>query len=237
MAVSTYRDLITGSLRLIGVIGDGEAPSAFQAQNALDTLNEILDLWNSCGLLVYSTNFYALPLTGAATYTLGPGGAINVPVRPATINGAWVRYGTGASQADIQLTVVDASEWGSIRSKNMTSNLPQAVYNNGDWPVSTLSLYPVPTTGTLVLLLTSPLSASVGLDDTESLPPAYRMALRAEIAVYAAPEYGLEASPTVQLMAERGKNAITMSNFDVDRLDFDPILLGSPRYWIYSDGL
>lgn len=54
--MSTARDLITMSLRSIGVLHSGETPSAEEADDALDTLNQMLSSWLYEGIdLEYTT--------------------------------------------------------------------------------------------------------------------------------------------------------------------------------------
>ncbi len=43
--MATYRDLVTSSLRGIGVLHGGETPSAEEANDSLDALNEMLNSW------------------------------------------------------------------------------------------------------------------------------------------------------------------------------------------------
>jgi hypothetical protein len=48
-------DIINGSLRLIGVLAEGETPSAETAQDALSAMNEMIASWNTERLAVFST--------------------------------------------------------------------------------------------------------------------------------------------------------------------------------------
>src|SRR5690348_8541573 len=100
----TARDLIDGSLRLLGVLGDGEAASAFQAGNSLTALTELLDAWNADGLKLYGTTLRSLTLTTSSTYTMGTGGNVDVTPRPSHIIAAWIRTTTGD---DYPLALVD----------------------------------------------------------------------------------------------------------------------------------
>lgn len=43
--MSSYRDLVTSSLRSIGVLHSGETPSAEESTDSLDALNEMLNSW------------------------------------------------------------------------------------------------------------------------------------------------------------------------------------------------
>ncbi len=238
--MSTYRDLVAGALRLIGVIGDSETPTSYQAENALFALKEMLDSWNSDGLMIFTSTFHELSLsTQKSDWTIGPGAEIDVTVRPSQITGAWVKQNASTSSPiDLPMSVLTPSEWGDIRSKTVSSNIPRFVYLNNDWPTATLYLWPVPQVNDtkLVLLFESVLDADLTLDTVETLPPAYRQAIRFNLAALIAPEYGMEASPTVQLQAYKSKNTIAQNNQEIDRLDFDPIIQGTKQgLWYIGD--
>lgn len=238
---ATYADLISGALRLVGIIGDGETASTDQSNNALFTLQEMLDSWNSDGLMVYTNAFYEYTLTSSQTYTVGPSGNFNIPVRPSRINGAWLREDASSNQPiDRPLSVLSANEWGNISSKSVTSDLPQCVYLDGSWPTATLYVWPVPSGADTKIILSFgvPLTAlTIATSDTETLPPAYRQAIRFNLACLLAAEYGREASPTTKETAYKSKNLIAQNNQQIDRLSFDSILTsnGDRGYWIVSD--
>jgi hypothetical protein len=237
----TYNDLINGSLRLIGIIGDSETPTSYQTANALFTLNEMLDQWNADGLMIYTTSFYTYNIAGTtASVTIGPGGQIDVPYRPSEIEGAWIRQNAGSSQPiDLPMSVLTPGEWGDVRSKSVSSPIPRFIYLNGDWPTATAYLWPVASAAntTLVLLFNQTLNASVLASDTENLPPAYRQAIRFNLACLLAPEYGREAPPSVQAQAYKSKNLIAQNNQNIDRLEFDSGIQGTSggSYWIGDD--
>jgi len=48
-------DIINGSLRRLGVLAEGETPSAATSQDALTALNQMIDSWNTERLAVFST--------------------------------------------------------------------------------------------------------------------------------------------------------------------------------------
>jgi hypothetical protein len=83
-----------------------------------------------------------------------------------------------------------------------------------------------------VLLFNAPLNSNVTLDTECNLPPAYKAALRYNLAVQVAPEFGRDAGMTVQLSALRALNSIATANFKVDRLQFD---VSGGRYFITTD--
>lgn len=238
--MATYSDLIAGALRLVGIIGDGETPSTDQTNNALFSLNEMLDAWNSDGLMIFTTAFYEYALTTSQTYTVGPGANFNISVRPSEIRGAWIRQNaSSANPIDLPMSILSSQEWGDIRSKTVQSNIPRFVYMDGNWPTATVYVWPKPdgSDTKLILSFDVPLTEPVLTSDTENLPPSYRQAIRFNLACLIAAEYGREASPTTQNYAYMSKNLIAQNNQQIDRLDFDSEIQGvkGGRYWIVDD--
>ena len=147
--MSTIRDLITGSLRLINVVSEPEFPTAYQTQTGLEALNELIDQFNSDQITIFAQSIHELPMTGGkGTFTIGPGGDIDVASRPFEIENAFLRLNSGsATPADVPMAILSASEWMNVRSKSVQSPYPRYVYLNGDWPVATAYLWPVPNSG------------------------------------------------------------------------------------------
>ena len=48
-------EIINGSLRLIGALAEGEVPSAETSADALMTMNQMIDSWNTERLMIYNT--------------------------------------------------------------------------------------------------------------------------------------------------------------------------------------
>ena len=75
---SVYRttlDMITRSLRLINVVADKELPTTDEANDCLESFQDMIDAWNADGLTVYSIGSADFPLTlGQQAFTIGPGG-------------------------------------------------------------------------------------------------------------------------------------------------------------------
>lgn len=66
--------IISGALRLCGVIGDEETPTSPQLSNALDTLNAMIKGWSASQIHVWCEQECILFLNGGqAQYQLGPG--------------------------------------------------------------------------------------------------------------------------------------------------------------------
>src|SRR5277367_554613 len=74
-------DLISSALRLIGVLAAGETAPGYQANLALQTLNQMVDSLSAQKLMIWSIlrNVYTLT-AGVQTYQLGP----STPITTAT---------------------------------------------------------------------------------------------------------------------------------------------------------
>lgn len=236
--MATYRDLITSALRLINVVSEAETPTAYQAETALAALEELIDQFNASQIMIYTQDIVLHTLTNSATFTIGAGGDVDVPSRPFKLDAAFLRMNTASTPIDIPMSVLSASEWMGVRSKSVQSTYPRYIYINGDWPLATAHLWPVPTgvgDTSIGLLLNHTLTTGLTLDDEETLPPAYRQALRFGLAELLAPEYGREAPPTVIAKADSSKRLLMQTNTDIDRLSYDISGVTGGRYWIVAD--
>ena len=69
---TTAQDLITDALRDIGVLSDGEVPSANEATDSLRRLNDLLDSWSTDHITVFSQTENILTFTaGQYQYSIG----------------------------------------------------------------------------------------------------------------------------------------------------------------------
>jgi len=74
--MASANDQINGALRLLGVLAEGETPSAATSQDALTALNQMIDSWNTERLSVFSTQDQVLNwLPNQISNTLGPTGS------------------------------------------------------------------------------------------------------------------------------------------------------------------
>ena len=239
--LTTYRELITGSYRLAGILGTGQTLQGSQGPDAIYALQEMMDEWNSDALKLYTIGIYSIPITNAKQqYTIGPGGDFNITNRPPLLSGAWFQQLTTAPFNDIPVTLVSAQDWGNIRAKGTQGNVVTYGYYDQNFPVATLFVWPLPSmaAGSLILHAPSQLNSSIGLDDYENLPPAYRKAIRYNLAMVLAAENGFEPSMHVKSTAANSLMMLQRNNGQIpQRMTFDSAALGSGsgRYLIESD--
>jgi len=75
MATYTAGDQINRALRLLGILAEGETPSASMSQDALMAMNQMIDSWNTERLSVFCTQdqIFSWP-SSEIKRTLGPSG-------------------------------------------------------------------------------------------------------------------------------------------------------------------
>jgi len=224
MAVYTYRDLITRSLRLIGAIANVQTPSGTQSSQGLEVLKEIIDSWNGSSLMLYSNSYSTFAfVNGQSTYTVGPTGDWSMTARPVRIDAAWNRNTSSSPNTDLAMTELSASEYGDITQKTTSQQLPFYFNYDPSFPNGTIKVYPVPTSAniSMVILTQDGVDNTITLNTTFSLPPAYRQALVYNLAVALGPEYGIEVPPSVTNIALTAKQTIMNNNFESEEMSFD----------------
>lgn len=220
---TTYRNLINSSLRLVGVIGEGESATSAQASDAVVILNEILDTFNAKGANLSSTSESSCPLiAGQAVYFVGPTGDIVVANgRPSLIKNAFIRDNSSPAN-DYQLTLITSGEYATLTSKDTQTSIPYIAYYNGTIPNGQLTLYPVPSSGYFLHIYFDSLFATTKtLDTTVQLAPAYSQAIRYRLAVLLATEYNVEVSPMVIALAQEAESIMQNNNFENPHLGYN----------------
>jgi hypothetical protein len=209
---TTAGDQINGALRLIGQLAEAEVPSAATSEDALATLNQMIDSWNTERLSVFCTQdqiFSWAP--GFITRTLGPTGDF-VGNRPILIDDS-TYFRDPASGISFGIKLINQQQYDGIAVKTVTSTYPQVMWVNMSYPNISMTVYPVPTKVlewhiVSVQELTTPALLSTPL----AFPPGYLRAFKYNLACELAPEFGVEPSPTVQRIAMTSKRNLKRIN-------------------------
>ena len=232
---TTAGDQINGALRLLGVLAEGETPSAATSQDALNALNQMIDSWNTERLAVFSTQDQVFSwLPGFISRTLGPTGDF-VGNRPILLDDS-TYFKDPASGISYGIKIINQQQYDGIAVKTVTSTYPQVIWINMSYPDIEMYVYPVPTK-TLewhfvsVEELTQPALLSTAL----SFPPGYLRAFRYNLACEFAPEFGIEPSPTVSRIAMASKRNLKRINNPDDIMALPYSMVGTrQRFNIFA---
>lgn len=206
--MTTVRQLIEGSLRLIEEVGEGQSMTAQQGADGLFALIAMLDSWSIQPGMIFTETQEDLTLTANdGEYTIGTGGDLNT-TRPSKIMNASIVSGN----LIYPLELFSREQWASLGDLSI-SRIPEALYFDGNYPLATVRLYPKPSAAyTLRLFSQKPLTNFSALADSIAMPAGYERAMRYNLAVEFAPEFGKTASSTVKDIAFESKNAIESQN-------------------------
>lgn len=233
--MTTSSDLINGALRLIGVLAEGETPSAETSNDALVAMNQMLDSWSIERLSVFATQeqVFVWPAS-TASRTVGPTGDF-VGNRPVIVDDA--SYFLDSNGLSYGVSLINQQQYNAIALKTATSPIPQVLFVDAAFPDVTLTVYPVPTQAlTWHLVSITELSQPATLATVLAFPPGYRRAFRYNLACELAPEFGVEPSPTVSRISVASKRDLKRINNPMDVLSLPAGLAGeTARYNIYSD--
>jgi hypothetical protein len=228
-------DIINGSLRLLGVLAEGEVPSAETSQDALNAMNQMIDSWNTERLSVFSTQdqVFTWP-SGLLSRTMGPTGDF-VGNRPVLLDDStyFKDPGTGVSYG---IKFINQQQYDGIAVKTVTSTYPQVIFVNMTFPDIEMFIYPRPTRALewhfiSVEELTQPATLATNL----AFPPGYLRAFRYNLACEMAPEFGTEPSAQVRRIAMSSKRNIKRINSPGDIMSMPySIVATRQRFNVYA---
>lgn len=211
--MATALDIITRSLKDLGILDPIETAEAEMANDGLVFLNDLLEAWSNEGLTVYTETQNTLTPTGAASYTVGSGGTFNTS-RPNIVDSAFFRL----SDIDYPVDIVNLEQYNSIPDKTTTGDIIRFIAFNTDVPLSTMYVYPKSSTGTLYLNSKKPLTSLALLTTVLAFPNGYERALRLALSVEMMPTYGVQNQQII-MMAEKAKSDIKRVNYRPSVLD------------------
>jgi hypothetical protein len=142
----TVNDVVIAALRKSGIIGLGQVPAGDDILDAQNDLSDMLAQWNSKTWLIWEKIDMGTPATGQATpYTIGPGGNINVTVRPDRIEAAYLRILSGGIMpVDQPLRLIPSGEsYSDIALKKLVA-FTKGWYYQPATPLGNLYFYPWP---------------------------------------------------------------------------------------------
>jgi hypothetical protein len=235
MATYTAGDQINRSLRLLGVLAEGETPSASVSQDALMALNQMIDSWNTERLSTFVTQDQTfLWPAGFISRTLGPSGDF-VGLRPILIDDA-TYYRDPGTNVSFGIKFINQQQYNGIAVKTVTSTYPQVCWVNMGFPDITLTIYPKPTRELeWHFVSVQELDRPANLATVMYYPPGYLRAFTYNLAMEFAPEFGVEPSPQVSRIAMTSKRNLKRINNPDDVMSMPYAIVATrQRFNIYA---
>ncbi len=115
--------------------------------------------------------------------------------------------------------------------KGLSSSIPQAVYFDGAFPNEGVEFYPVPSAAERVVFYSLKPFSVLELSTELSYPPGYEKAIRYNLAIDLAPEYGRQIDVSIIQQAVDAKAEIKRKNLQTPILKMDlPIQSGKNAF-------
>jgi len=212
----TRNDIISASLRLLGVLEEGAQPSATAIENASLVLNMMIKDWMTDGIKLWTTTEITLPLvSGKTSYSIGPESSNDlITNKPLRLIQAFLRNISVDPYIDMPMTLISEQEYNILGSKFSEGTVNSVYYKpyvtNG---IAKVFLTPNENTAEdyeLHLNVQRPIEDITGANQTFDFPAEWYQSLRWGLAAELAAEYGLTDA--------RISGIISRSNSYKDRL-------------------
>lgn len=193
--MTTALTMITDSLMELGVLAEGDTPTAAQTDSALRTMNRILALFSNDQSFSPFANHETRALTGESSFTIGPTGGVATlqPIRidTATVDRDGITY---------PVDVVDNQKWDSIVYKLAPGAMTKVVWYEATSPNGILHVWPISSGCTLNLRVINLVVTFANLSTVLTMPLGYEEAIMSMLAVRLSPQYpaGVLSPVTVQ---------------------------------------
>lgn len=237
--VSAY-DIIILAMKDAGILGIGQTPMAEDMNDALLRLNMMIAQWRVKRWLVWHLVDKSIVSTGAQSYSVGPGGDIDVAVRPDKLESAFFRMlpgSNGTQSVDYPLQILFSREdYSRITLKTLVS-FSQCIFYDSAWPMGYIYPWPIPQASLyeVHIILKNVLSEFADLATLYSFPPEYFAAIHYNLVVRLRAAYRMPEDVGYSGLAADALQTIRSANAQIPSLVMPDNLVRPGVYNIYSD--
>ena len=231
MPTTTAQVIITDAMQETGILSDGATPTTNQLNDGLRMLNRLLMTFSNSTTFAYYQNLISIPLTGQASFTIGPGGDISGD-RAIEINSAYV----DRNGVSYPVKVIDNERYDRITYKLLAGANTQAIYYEAQYPLGIVECFPIATGCTLYMRVLNIVKQFTSLTDTIDMPPGYEDYIMLALAIRMAPSYGMTVQRETQMAYRRASNAVKTNNLIIPTMSL-PVAVQSGNRGSYSDYL
>jgi len=210
-------DISTAAMRKLGVIADGQTPSALNLTNTSQALNTLVAQFRALGMPLWARNTYTFsPTAGTQLYQIGTGKTLNTPY-PLKMLQAYRIDSTGTTKIPMEIV---ANFNFNIYPTNSGGSPIQMTYqpkvNYGE-----IQLWPVPdataaSQSTITIVYQTPFQYFTSSTDTADFPEEWYLPLIYNLAVLIAPEWGIPLPDRQALQREAKEYLQTTLEFGTE---------------------
>lgn len=240
----TAKSIITNTFMRMKVYAPGVELADADAEFGLSELNSMLDEWSNTPYACFANLEQSFPLVPAKqAYTIGPTGAPDIVApRPiAILTGPGAAYLVDTNQNRYPVNVIEQDQWNSIGKLNTTSDLPDTLFYDPQFPLGILNVFPLPSSSyTMYFDARLQLANFANLNAPFSLPPGYKNAIQDNLLIRLWPSYK-QGDPTNLLigLAKQSLGDIKRSNIKLSPSPYDSAIVSRAKsaYNIFTDNV
>jgi hypothetical protein len=201
----TRDDIINSALRTLNVLDSASVASGNDLTYCSQALNLLMKQWADAGMPLWCVQWIQIPMVAnKASYTMGPGGDVNLAYRPTRIISSFLRQNSTNNDTTIQ--IVSRQEYEQLGIKSSASVVNQ-IYYDAQLPIGTMYCYSVPSDATYTLWVSvqRPIMDVVNGTDNFDVPQEFFMLLKWALVEELSLEYA--APPmVVQIAAQKAEH-------------------------------
>jgi hypothetical protein len=197
--------LLTDSLILVGAYAQGQSPNSDDLSLAFRTVNRKLDSLSAEKLSMVGMKGTSYPLSGAPSYSFGPGLAWNASTRPVKIKSASTISNIGTEHP---AKICTADEWAAIDDKSRTGVYAESVFYDNGFPTGNIWVTPKPLSGSMSLWTFEAIPQLPGQTGAVQLAPGFEQAIVDIAAVELCIAFQRPVTQELMASASQAKNVI-----------------------------
>lgn len=206
---TTATQIVYAAFRLIQVlVAPGQGNSGSEIGDGLDTLNALIDSWNTeMGTIPAIVRTLWPLIAGQQAYAIGPGAVDFDAERPGKIEAASTIITSGGDAIEKSLYVLDFEQWKEIGLKSTASSVARSLYYDRALTTGNLYVFPVPSDSTAQLGLYTRTTLAQIPDATTpfALAPGYKRGLTYGLAMDLGPRW--PKAVVTQLVADTARES------------------------------
>ena len=171
---SQISDILTDALIWVGAYAQGQIPNTDDMNLAFRVVNRKLDSLSAEKLSMLGLKRGQYALSGAASYTYGPGQTWNATTRPIKIKSASVVAVNGVEKP---CNLPPAEQWAAIPDKTRTGIYVEDLFYDNGFPTGIIYVTPMPAGGSVILWTFEPIPQLPSQTGTVDLAPGYTEAI------------------------------------------------------------
>jgi hypothetical protein len=228
----TFGLLCIDALTEINALTPGAPIAAADMQLALTRGNAFIDSANAQSLMLNVTRLDAFTLpTSAQSYTVGPGGALDLPYRPNDILACAVVDNTQSPPVFIHMTMVPADIWEAYNVVGFNTSVPTQAWYEKTYPLGTLWIRGIPTNLTYQLRIQTKqlIGQAASIGTTFLGPPGWYEAFMYSLAERLCNPFGKigDIKQDITARAAKARANFKASNGEIILMELDGLKTGN----------